>query len=704
MTTEDETPEAHLSYRETLAASQERSSSESFVEASRVAAHSVAPSVTEQGFDETYELGQQLGAGGMGAVYRAQDVALHRTVAVKVMHDEVAARATMVRRFYKEAQIAAQLEHPGIVPTYNIQLGAGGQPRLAMRLIRGQDLDSYIEKERQGLGTASDALDGLTERLELFVRACDAVQFAHDKGVVHRDLKPENIMVGPHRDAYVMDWGLATLQSNEAHPASPREEENDIVEVNDDPRATRFGELMGTVAYMAPEQALGDHSQVGPLADQFALALTLQELVTLLPARSPPNMTAAITQAVIGERNELPQWTPPGLAAIILKGSASEQELRYPSTAEFCDDVRRFMQDEELEAAPDPWQKKVWRRLSVHKSFVLAGLLVLVVAVAALSVIQISETLLSERRQAKYAARVADQVGLVIARAESINTRARGVEVELAHLAGATKYVLTGQSAPAGRLLRPQDLLGAKAPTDAKEHPRYKQVISFERAVLAEAPTATQAASQDERRLALIEGELKGAYERGGFAAGAQRNGRSAPLHWTYVATPSGLLLNYPGAAGLTKEYDPRTRPWYRNTLGTHGAVWGELYGDASGSGTLLPCNRAVYSDEGKLLAIAGIDFHLQEVRRALPLLGLRGYQRAWLIDKRGRIVAYPLGEEETDEKDFNVRTLATFESPELLEAMKRRPSAGQLVIGTSRYIYAALSAVGWSYVVSVQP
>lgn len=682
---------------------------------SQVRTRSLVPGGVDHDFRKQFELGRAIGSGGMGSVFRAQDHALHRVVAIKVMHEEIAAQDVMARRFYKEAQIAGQLEHPGIVPIYGIHLSGGKQPRLAMRLIRGQDLDALIrehrrlenEGERHRRDKANETR--LLDRLELFVRTCDAVHFAHERGVVHRDIKPQNIMVGPHRDAYVMDWGLATLttDSEDDDEPPPSSATPAKVEVDDDPKATICGDLIGTIAYMPPEQALGHHERVGPAADQYALGMVLQELITLRDPRSCENVMAALSQASLGGRVPLPSTVPPGLAAVVEKATAAAPEDRFPSVAALADDVRRFLRGEELSVYPDPLSRKIWKRLSRHQGAVLGILLLLVVGVASLAVAQVVEKLRHERAQAEQAQRIAALVGTVAARAQAIDARIRGVETELAAVAALTERALSQPSAvpPDLPIVRPSDLDGPGAPADTAFVERYNQKVSFDRAVTTRAPTSpAEAAERDEAALATLEVDVRRAYDRGGFVRGSGSRNRGAPLQWVYIGTRNGVLLNYPGAAGLKPDYDPRERPWYRSAANANGARWGELYGDASGSGTLLPSNRAVWSRSGQLLGVVGIDFRLKDVQSTLGLGNLQGYQAAWLLDGEGRIIAAPEGQQDLGEpEDTGKREKVPFQHEKVLDAIEGQPSSGQVVVGKSRYVYAAVAAIGYTYVVAVR-
>lgn len=201
-----------------------------------------------------YVLLDKLGSGGMGGVFRVQDIALEREVALKVL-GIADSRGEFAARLLREAKIIAQLEHPGIVPVHDVGTLPDGRVFYTMKLVQGRRLDQQ-----------RDELGGLPERLRTFQKICEAVSFAHAHQVLHRDLKPQNIMVGPFGEVLVMDWGLAKLlevESNETteENAAPKNDALSVALAGRDASAaetseaeTAHGAVLGTPGYMAPEQ------------------------------------------------------------------------------------------------------------------------------------------------------------------------------------------------------------------------------------------------------------------------------------------------------------------------------------------------------------------------------------------------------------------------------------------------------------------
>ncbi len=205
-----------------------------------------------------YRIDGEIARGGMGAVLKGRDPNLGRDVALKVLRDDLRDNADMVRRFIEEAQIGGQLQHPGVVPIYELGTFADRRPFFAMKLVKGHTL-------AQLLGGRKDSADDLPRFLSIFEAMAQTVAFAHARGVIHRDLKPSNVMVGSFGEVQVMDWGLAkvlprggTADDEKAGRADPPETLIATARSRpDSPRLSQAGSVMGTPSYIAPELARG---------------------------------------------------------------------------------------------------------------------------------------------------------------------------------------------------------------------------------------------------------------------------------------------------------------------------------------------------------------------------------------------------------------------------------------------------------------
>jgi serine/threonine-protein kinase len=248
-----------------------------------------------------YELLEQIGEGGMGAVLRARDPHLGRDLAVKVMRAGSHARPELLRRFVEEAQVSGQLQHPGTVPVHDIGCLDDGRPFIAMKLVKGRTLEALLQQR------ASPAED-LAHFVGIFLQVCQTLAYAHSMGVLHRDLKPSNVMVGAFGEVQVMDWGLAkVLGSGRGTPAPDVAAQTDTVRTVRSETAdgrSRDGQTLGTPAYMAPEQARGEVDRVDERADVFGLGAILCEILTGAPpfaARSLHELIDQARAAALGE-------------------------------------------------------------------------------------------------------------------------------------------------------------------------------------------------------------------------------------------------------------------------------------------------------------------------------------------------------------------------------------------------------------------
>ncbi len=262
----------------------------------------------------------------MGTVYAARDKTLDRRVALKVL-DVPVADGDLARRLNREARVLALLEHPGIVPVHDVGTLCDGRVFYTMKFVEGQRLDKYIQ-----------AVTSLPDRLRLFLRICDAVAFAHARGVLHRDLKPANVMVGAFGEILVMDWGLAKIlldQSTEAPGDDPNATIIHAPEASDSPadstqatQVTGQGTVLGTPGYMSPEQASGDIARVDERSDIFSLGAVLRFL--------------CVNPAMQANQNG-PAQRDKALEAICAKATQSNPTNRYATVSDLSADVSRYL-------------------------------------------------------------------------------------------------------------------------------------------------------------------------------------------------------------------------------------------------------------------------------------------------------------------------------------------------------------------------
>ena len=240
----------------------------------------IAQPLSPPGPPNRYRILRLHARGGLGEVFVAEDTELGRSVALKEIQDRYADDAVSRGRFVREAEITGGLEHPGIVPVYGLGTYADGRPFYAMRFIKGDNLRDAIRRFHSGPRLPKfDSLD-FRQLLRRFVDVCNAVAYAHSRGVLHRDLKPGNIMLGKYGETLVVDWGLAkpTGRTGSGHDRS--DEATLRPRSGGESSATVAGQAFGTPAYMSPEQAAGKLDELGPASDVYSLGATLYELLT----------------------------------------------------------------------------------------------------------------------------------------------------------------------------------------------------------------------------------------------------------------------------------------------------------------------------------------------------------------------------------------------------------------------------------------
>jgi len=338
--------------------------------------------------------------GGLGAVFVALDSELDREVALKQILDDRADDPTSQIRFLMEAQITGGLEHPGIVPVYGLGAYGDGRPYYAMRFIRGDSLKEAIDQFHGGskagaLPAGPTGLRDLALRklLRRFMDVCNAIDYAHSRGVIHRDIKPANIIVGRHGETLVVDWGLAKPMGR-VEPGTDSGERVLMPSSASGSAETLPGSALGTPAYMSPEQAAGQLERLGPRSDVYSLGATLYCLLTGQPpfAGDVVDVIRAVQKGEFRPPRQLDASIDPALEAICLQAMVHKPDDRYASSRALADDLDRWMADEPVTAWREPLARRARRWARRNRTAVTAAAVALVAGVVGLSAVLAVQT------------------------------------------------------------------------------------------------------------------------------------------------------------------------------------------------------------------------------------------------------------------------------------------------------------------------
>lgn len=400
-------------------------------------------------------------SGGLGNVSLAIDHAFGRQVAIKEIRVEQADDPHKQLRFLNEARITGQLEHPGIVPVYALGEDAQGHPYYAMKFVHGKTLSDAIARYH-----AQPDLAALRNLLQRFVDICQAIAYAHSRGVIHRDLKPPNVMLGEYGETLVLDWGLAK-QLNDADPNAANTDaeitSEDVAAVADE-NLTQAGQVLGTPSYMAPEQAEGRLDELKAPADIYSLGAILYRILSGSAPYIGKNALDVVAQVLNGpppSPSVLKPGIDPALQAICLKAMSRRPEDRYQTATELAEEIERWLADEPVGAHRDSLSVRAMRWGRRHRVFVSGvGILILTVMIA----LTVGAVLINQER-----------INTERARIDEANQRGRAVEQT--KLAQQQQKFAEESEAEARRYLYSAEIARAREAIDKGDLPLARDVL-----------------------------------------------------------------------------------------------------------------------------------------------------------------------------------------------------------------------------------
>jgi len=491
--------------------------------------------------------------GGLGQVSVALDEELHREVALKEIQPHHADEPHSRARFVQEAEITGGLEHPGIVPVYSLGHDGRGRPFYTMRFVKGDSLRETVKRFHEAdQGPSRDPGErslALRRLLGRFLDVCNAIEYAHSRGVLHRDLKPGNILLGPYGETLVVDWGLAKVVGR-PQPRPPEGEPTLRPFSTSAVESTLPGQTLGTPGYMSPEQAAGDLDRLGPRSDVFSLGATLYHLLTGRPPFADSPDCGAVLERT--QRCDFPppravaRHVPAALEAICLKAMALLPEDRYATTRHLAVDVEHWMADEPITVFREPATARAWRWVRRHRSLVGSVTVLVVTALTATSIglLLINQERLRTASQRDRAVGAELQARANLRRAQDEEKNARRSEAEARSVLGFLQKRVLAAARPErekgglGKDVSLHAAIDAAEPAIAADFPDQPVVEAAVRSVLGESYRYLgdygQAIRQQDRARALLTKTL-------------------GPGHPATVESVNNLAIAYRNAGQLTE-------------------------------------------------------------------------------------------------------------------------------------------------------
>jgi len=657
---------------------------------------------------DLYDLNNPVAEGGHAIIYAANDRILNRQVAIKSLRKEMLNDNHTRNNFIAESKLTAQLDHPSIVPIYSLNNDEQNGLFLAMKMINGKTLFGYLNRvislyKLDGMNQY-DERKSLLYRLDVFLKICDAMSYAHSQGIIHCDLKPENIMIGEFRETYVMDWGIAKNVNN----------------------ITPAKKISGTPRYMSPEVIRCE--KIDQRSDIFSLGVILFEIVTLAPAftgETYNDVMNYIRNNEISEvRHRFNAAIDADLQAIIRKATRNNRNLRYQTVDELSMDIRRYLDGQEVLARPDGFFGKIVRRCKAHVRlliFFVAMLLVLIAAGAAYAVFDhLSKALQAQYQQRAFAQCYASTNDV----ASRMDRFAYGIMCDLNSIAGQAGFFLTHLQIvqPDYKKYFHADLQDpAKAPADTSYSKLYRQYVSLQELSFHTPDKKNiDLAYQVINHLYPIQSMIKQLFIRSNNLPAESVGDPKIPfdekisdrmlVRWIYAGFPDGLIMVYPGGSFFSDHYDIRNSPWYWDISHNKKAFWSDPYIDADEKhNPISSCVVPILGDNGEFLGFVALDMAMNKLTDFL-----RDQQRQnlnlvsqYIINGAGLTVIDTSRPDQYN--NYNANTgeinLRKFHDPKLFRAIKAKRYGTVMQREVNRevlYCFSYIKSLDWFYVTKI--
>lgn len=658
--------------------------------------------------DTDYERLTVVAEGGQATVYRARDRFFNRTVAVKSLHRTLLGNQTARDGFIAEARLMAQLDHPAIVPVYNVCEDQNHGLHLVMKLVDGKSMRNYLKKISAIYSMIPARVlrfnekKSLAHRLNIFNRICDAISFAHYKGVLHHDLKPENIIFGHYNEVYVLDWGMAIR-----------------IGVPEDAAKCR---ARTTLNYTAPEVLAG--KPYDQRSELYALGLILYELVFLkqpFPGTDAELCNRILDHKIRSFRHKFRYPIDHDLKKIVQKAIDPNPQLRYSSILELMEDLRHYQLNEPVCAVSDAWFSGFRHWFVRNRKLVMLGCVLLTLVCLAVTSFSLYREIRVRQREYHRSIQLTQVYSNGLESGNSFNSRIRVFESRILALSRECTALLAG-GIPGGKSLPTYTVSDADAlkVPELTYSPCYGQDVSFDEFVYKESPGAPVA--QLNTLLARLAPLKYSFYEL--FvdslppALRASMRDQSlkkymiehkTPLNFVCVSLENGLHLSYPYHRGYRADYDPRQRSWYRRLAGLvkNDTLWFEPYidgGDQKLQGEIVVSGaRKIVDYNGKMIGSVLFDVSLQALTDMLASSGNQGKSviSKLLVDRNGYVIADTSGQLTPVKKDGQLVFRYFPDNFELRNMWAQRQGVRFRFSGNQVFLnfFMTIDSLGWLYV-----